>query len=168
MMGDVLYPLNELKKYHPETFDSHAKKYKGREALMERQVPSLNCLWNDVIHLSPINPQIILDIWEEHGLKTLDKEFPTYKIPVEELKGEKLIYFDPQVYQYGNFEFSEKQVRPFVMEEYEELDTVSQQQIDVWKKDRSEGRQMFWFSHTTHVLYQGAVDISNAEIILCK
>lgn len=167
MRGEKLYPLNRLKEIYPETFDNHASKYKGREVLMERQLPLLNCLWNDVLHLSPIHPQIILDTWEEHGLKLEPREFPVYKIPLDQLSEEKLIYFDPHVGQYGNFEFTDEQVRPFNLDEYQEQEQVSHQQIEIWKKDRTEGRQMFWFSHTTHVLYQGEIDVSAVEIIKC-
>ena len=168
MEGDTLYPLNRLKEIYPETFNNHASKYKGREVLMDRTLPLLNCLWNDVLHLSPIHPQKILDSWEKHGLKLGLKDFPVYKIPLDQLDQNKIIYFDPHVGEYGNFEFSDEQVRPFNLEEYQEQKEVSKLQIDIWKKDRAEGRQMFWFSHTTHVLYQGVIDISSLDIINCR
>lgn len=94
--------------------------------------------------------------------------FPTYKIPVEKLTEDRLIYFDSHVCQHGEFEFSDKQIRPFVMKGYEELKNVSSEQVKVWNKDKLEGRQLFWFSHTTHVLYQGAIDVSEVEVIMCK
>lgn len=160
MVGDTLYPLNRLKEIHPETFDDHAKKYVGREKLMERRLPILDCLWNDVLHLSPINPQIILDVWEKHGLKK-DLEFPTFKIPVTALDPENLITYHPHLEE-------GKRSEPFSLEHYKELSAVTEQQINVWLDDHKVGRPMFWFSHTTHVLYKGEIDTTGFEVITCK
>ena len=121
-----------------------------------------------ILHFSPISRQKILNVWEELGVKIEGIEFPTYKIPIEDLKKENLIYFDPQVYQRGNFEFSEKQIRKFCPDSYSELNSVTDEQVELWKKDQEEGRRLFWYSHTTHVLYKGSVKISDYEIIICK
>jgi hypothetical protein len=59
MVGDLLIPLNQLRDKHPMTYAEHVTKYKGREKLLEKTIPLLNCLWNDVLHISPIHPQIV-------------------------------------------------------------------------------------------------------------
>ena len=56
LKGDLLLPLNEIRKEDEELYQSHGKKYKGREALMECNIPRLNCKWNDVIFLLPVHP----------------------------------------------------------------------------------------------------------------
>ena len=167
MIGDTLYPLNSFKESNPEVFEKMAEKYQGREVLMTRKLPTLNCLWNDVLHFSPLNPQTILDTWYEHDLRDKVKEFEVLKIPVGDLNQENLIYFWPQVYEYGNFEFSSKQVRTFCLDEYREQKSVGEDQLNAWKKDIKEGRRMFWYSHTTHVLYKGSVSTSNLETLVC-
>ncbi len=56
IQGTVLYPLNVLKEKYPEVYAKHAKKYAGREELMQFVIPHLYCFWNDVIHFSAIEP----------------------------------------------------------------------------------------------------------------
>ena len=52
-----------MKDQHPAVYEEHVKKYKGRERLLRREIPLLNCLWNDVLHISPIHPQLVMDTW---------------------------------------------------------------------------------------------------------
>lgn len=59
MQGTVLYPLSELKHKFPKLFDKQEAKYLGRESVKETLVPGLGS-WNDVIHLSPIEPKKVL------------------------------------------------------------------------------------------------------------
>lgn len=55
MVGSKLIPLNKLKNIYPDIYKEHVKKYVGREKLLTKNIPLLDCLWNDVLHLSPIN-----------------------------------------------------------------------------------------------------------------
>ena len=66
--GSELIPLNVQKKLLPEVYNEHVKKYKNREHLLEKRIPILDCLWNDVLHFSPINPQLIWDVFKREGL----------------------------------------------------------------------------------------------------
>ena len=56
MKGDILYPLNKLRDVYPEVYELQVKKYAGREQLLKHRIPILNCLWNDVLHFSAVNP----------------------------------------------------------------------------------------------------------------
>ena len=47
--GTRLYPLNRLKDRLPGIYESAVKKYEGREWLMNVAIPTLGCLWNDVL-----------------------------------------------------------------------------------------------------------------------
>jgi hypothetical protein len=59
LQGDTLYPLNELKLLDPKLYAGECAKYRGREFLMARRVPFLDCLWNDVIHFSAVHPNAL-------------------------------------------------------------------------------------------------------------
>jgi hypothetical protein len=168
MVGDVLYPLNELAQDFPDIYAQYTEKYKGRESLMEKTIPLLNCLWNDVIHLSPINPQLILDIWAKKGWIKQRREYLVYKIPASQLKEENAIYLNPIIYPEDDFLFSQDQVAPFCLNTYSELKNIPLQQVELWSKDNEKGRPMFWFSLITHVLYKGNIDVSNVDCFICK
>ncbi|MBK8551651.1 MAG: hypothetical protein IPL53_11555 [Ignavibacteria bacterium] len=59
LRGNVLYPLNTLKEIHPDLYEQQASKYAGREHITCQIIPILNCLWNDVLHFSAVNPEEI-------------------------------------------------------------------------------------------------------------
>ncbi len=65
--GNILYPLNVLKQIHPDIYDQQVSKYFGREQLLKLQIPILECLWNDVLHFSAVNPAEIKQAFIEAG-----------------------------------------------------------------------------------------------------
>lgn len=67
LTGEVLYPLNVLRTHLPEIYDAQVKKYSGREGVMAHKVPILECLWNDVLHFSPVHPSKIRDAIADAG-----------------------------------------------------------------------------------------------------
>jgi hypothetical protein len=171
MEGNLLIPLNKLSKTQPKLYDQYIQKYEGREKLLLKSLPILKCLWNDVIHLSPINPQLIIDVWKKEGLVAdLDKRepFEVYKIPIQKLSKKKTIYFQSLNFDYDHFDPRLNKYSRYIEESYRELSSVPKEQIQVWKDDKSCGRVLFWYSHILHVLTQDNIDISNCEIITCQ
>ncbi len=60
-VGDSIYPLNLLKNFHPEIYEKEVRKYEGREKLLEARNPILDCLWNDVVQFSCLDPRITFE-----------------------------------------------------------------------------------------------------------
>ena len=59
MIGEKLIPLNSLGKVHPHLYEKYAEQYfdhPERSKLLKKQVPKLDCLWNDVLHFLPLHP----------------------------------------------------------------------------------------------------------------
>jgi len=171
MQGHVLLPLNELRDHWPEAYAREAKKYQGRETLMEKRVPVLGCLWNDVIHTSPVNPQIILDTFRQEGLYEFAKpaaEIEVYKIPIELIDEDKAIYFQCFAEEFGDFSDDSRKYWSFSKAEFAEQMSVEPKQIEMWKKSRAEGRRLLWFTHTRHVLVRQRIDVSQCEVITCR
>ena len=76
MQGNVLFPLNMLKETHPDVYAEEASKYATRDGLMQQTLPILNCLWNDVLHLSAVHPSVFKDALAEAGSpKSFNLEF---------------------------------------------------------------------------------------------
>ena len=171
MTGDRLIPLNDLKAALSETFDLQIKKYEGREKLMKLVIPILDCLWNDVLHFSPINPQIILDTWRNDGL--IDFASPklpieVYKVPVKLLEESKVVCFQSFNYDFHNFDPESQKFWKFEVSKYQEQEEVEPKQVEIWKNDKRDGRFLMWYSHTMHVLAKQELDIGDCELIVCK
>src|SRR5699024_2783222 len=91
MIGKKLVPLNKLKTKQAELYNEYAKKYYDhpeREKLLERRIPKLNCLWNDVNHFLPLNPTRIYNALKELGVN-VKSGISFYKIPILNLKHNK-------------------------------------------------------------------------------
>ncbi len=171
MFSDRLIPLNRLKDNHPSEYAEHIKKYKGREHLLQKTIPILNCLWNDALHISPISPQRILDTWKAEGLHQharVADSIDVYKIPVDFLEEKTTV-----CYQSFNFDFHAynpelDKTWKFQKSLFKEQNEVDSKQIDIWKSDLKNERPFFWYSHTMHILAQQEIDISSCELIICK
>lgn len=53
MKGSSLIPLNDMMSVDTGLRDKYLEKYKGREEILDRKIPLLDCLWNDVVQLLP-------------------------------------------------------------------------------------------------------------------
>jgi hypothetical protein len=57
LRGTVLYPLNRLADVHPDLYEELQQNYATRRDIAALRIPPLgNCLWNDVLHFSPVHP----------------------------------------------------------------------------------------------------------------
>ncbi len=65
--GDELLPLSALREQHPDLYLRHRAKYTGREErLLERVIP-LDCAWEDVVFLSPIDSSVLFGAMRSSG-----------------------------------------------------------------------------------------------------
>lgn len=161
MVGTILYPLNILKEIQPELYIHHRKKYDGREELLTAEVPPLNCLWNDVIHMTAVSP---LELKMNLALAGIEYEPQSwFKIPVSKIEGDKSIAFiyrrdiglKPEFKQYEKFD-------PLRMDVYR---TVPPETIEQYKRKKAEGLIPLNFHLVPHVLYKGEIDIADCEIV---
>ena len=72
-LGSSLIPLSNMDK-SSDLYSTHAKKYIGRESLMDEIIPILDCKWNDVVQFSALDPQIIVD-----KLKTIQTDLKIFR-----------------------------------------------------------------------------------------
>lgn len=161
MVGNILYPLNEMKKTLPEVYISEAAKYKGRESLMEEIVPILNCKWNDVLHFSPIEPSIVYQELVNAGLSP-DKDEAFFKVPLEYLDEELTV-----IYKYEN------EVGELIPDQFIKLMKNSFRNLSelpagtkAWYKYCFENkRRPLLFHLVPHILTKSSIDISKCETV---
>jgi hypothetical protein len=163
MEGNVLYPLNVLKDKNPKLFESHAAKYKGREHVMNWKISRLDCLWNDVIHLTAVHPKILKEALMATGMKR-DLEMACYQIDPRQLDPEKMIVFlydsrpesgSPLPTDYVEFNLAD-------MEKYSIIPEFTKA---YYKKVQDEGRNPLAFFGVPHILYKGSIDVTNLPIV---
>ena len=158
MKGDVLYPLNELKDIHPAIYEEAKSKYKGREMVMEQHIPFLNCLWNDVLHLTAVHPN---DIKKALGS---ERNYKAFVIKPDALEVQKTVVY---LYQHKNralkmVKDNFSQYNPDEVGQYSELPKVTK---EYYKEMSEKGELPLLFVHVPHILYKASIDTSDLEIV---
>lgn len=65
--GDELLPLSALREQHPELYIRHRAKYTGREERLLERVFPLDCAWEDVVFLSPLDSSVLFEAMRSAG-----------------------------------------------------------------------------------------------------
>lgn len=163
MKGNYLYPLNQIKEYYPEIYKEAAKKYEGRKKLLSLRIPSLDCLWNDVIHLTAVNPKNVVDELKNAGMPN-NKRINWYRIDPNILNPKHTtvyLYKDLPI----NKRYTQENFTSFNPNSLDKYSQIPPETIDYYKKEYSEGRRPLLFHFVPHILYNGIIDISNSKIV---
>ena len=169
MLGEKLIPLNFLAKIHPQLYEKYTQKYYDhpeRPQLLKKQVPKLNCLWNDVLHFLPLHPYHVYQ-----SLKSLDinakTELSFFKIPIERLSAnQNAIYlYSQENYRGPAARLPEEEIKIINIEDYQEITMIPSNTVEYYTVEKEKGKPFGMFHYIPHVLSYGEVDIKGIEII---
>lgn len=176
LVGDSnLYPLNELKTKHPDVFLKHKSKYDHRPHLMECRLELPNCLWNDVIHLSPVDISLVLEAMitvfkEEQSLRMpkVAKKYYYYEIPESFLDPNLLYILKRERAGDTPKEILHETINNLLVSyvgNAEKLETtVPKLQEEYFRKCAHDlSLPAYLFTGISHVLYKGTIDISKCK-----
>ena len=161
MKGDTLYPLNCLKNIYPRKYKKEVKKYQDRKFVTEYKIPTLNCLWNDVLHLVTVPPSKIKNAYEQAGgdISTLE----WYKIDLNQIDVE-----NTAVYLYSQKDKENVLVandfEPFDPKKIDTYKKIPKETINYYKKKISNNEKPLLFHGIPHILYKGTIDVSRSEV----
>ena len=163
--GDALYPLNRLKDAQPELYAEHARKYQGRDRLLSRRVPLLDCLWNDVLHFSPVHPEQIRD-----GLRAAGHEWkPRRWFEVDPAAcgfdaGNTVVYLYP-ARERGDFATRDEDFTAYDPALLEEMTTLPQATAAYYAEAVAAGEPIFAFHRIPHILHRGSVECNGMNVV---
>lgn len=161
MSRTVLYPLNVLKDTKPDIYTEQSKKYFGRERILRAQIPPLNCLWNDVLHFTAVEPHMMKENLEKAGF--VFKPSSYFKIPIETILGENSIAFtNPD---------GKLTLVPFL--DYETFDTnrmpiykeIPEATLEYYKEKKLAGEHPLIYQFVPHILYKGSLNTEGLDVI---
>jgi hypothetical protein len=163
--GKYLQPLNRLKASNPRVYAEAIKKYKGREGVLSQRVPNLDCLWNDVLHCSPIHPSLVCNELNRRGIRIEQSRW--FEIDPEQHGFSSLntsIFLHP-VREFGDFEQRDEDFAEFSLESldlYRELPQATSKYFEECARD---GENPLIFLWVPHVLFRGELKISSLKVI---
>ena len=160
LQGQYLMPLNQLKKNHPEIYQEHLKKYEGRESLLKFKIPKLNCLWNDVIHLTAVQPKKLDEAFREAEADLKWRKW--FKVNPELLEPNRTIVY---LYKKRPLIADPTEFVPFKVNDLSKYSHIGEKTRDYFKEEVSKGRRPLMFHLVPHVLYKGKLKIKDLEVI---
>lgn len=156
MRGDTLYPLNELEDVYPEIYERQKNKYEGREFVTQREIPYLNCLWNDVLHLTAVHPK---EIKKELGSS---KTFQAFVIDPHQLEPSNTVVY---LCQQKGRELSENDFKPYNPNEIDKYSDLPKETKEYYKRMQEADKRPLMFVRVPHILYQGSINTSDLEVV---
>ncbi len=160
MKGDSLIPLNQMLAVDADLRDSYLQKYKGREEILERKIPLLDCLWNDVVQLLPLNPKVLFDCQLELGLITAIPEYRYFEIDLTMLEPEKaVVYFKTAP---GEENVTVRWLKDVDLDELQEIPRATREYYETMV---GTNEPVFNYQFVPHVVYMGSIDVSNSHTI---
>lgn len=159
MRGGVLYPLGRLRERWPDLAVAAARKYDGRESLMDVLIPILGCRWNDAIHLAPLHPAKTRQALADAGLSPGALDF--FAIPAEMLGEGRAVFFKNSVDTCGMYDFRAEDFSVFDAARFRGLADAPEAQKEAFRSAAARGGRPLLWSRTPHVFYQGEIRTSS-------
>ena len=133
---------------------------------MERRVPLLDCLWDDVLHLSPVHPGRIRDALRSVGLPDLKKgrEFAVIDPKVVGMtEHNTVIWQNSETIKLENLRSTPKGFTTFYPEKLDLLRSVPSRTIRYFEEAKREKRRPLLYVGIPHVLFKGTIDLELVE-----
>lgn len=160
MVGTSLIPLSKMIIKRHDLYSKYLEKYKGREAVVERQIPLLDCSWNDVVQLLPLHPRKLFELQYQLGLIDRIPDYQYFEIDPAKLDiNNTIVYFKSAP---GDQNVT---VKWFNEVELDNLQDVPAETAAYYKNMVGTGEPVFNYQFVPHILYRGSIDISEARII---
>lgn len=160
MKGTKLIPLNKMLEVDSKLRDKYLEKYKGREEILGRKIPLLDCLWNDVVQLLPTHPRQLFELQKELGLIPEIPDYKYYQIDTTTLDPSKtVVYFKSAP---GEENVAVKWLKDVQLEELQGIPEATRK---YYESMVGTSEPVFNYQFVPHVVYRGAIDVSTAQVI---
>lgn len=164
MEGDTLYPLNQLQSMYPKLYAEKFGKYIGREEITKLVLPTLGCLWNDVLHFTAVHPKVLKNALIAAGDNRKPK-VQCYEIDPELLDAKNTIVF---LYKESDLltNMNSDNVAVYNPSEIRKYSELPQVTLDYFKESYEKyNREPLWLHRVPHILYKGSLNIKDLPII---
>lgn len=160
LIGDELVPLKRMGELNPKLKNKYLKKYEGRETILERRIPLLDCLWNDVVQLLPFHPEKVFKLQVQLGLIPQLPAYRFFEIDVSQLDPKKTVVFFKTA---PNEESVEAKWLSDV--DFKSLGEIPEATNRYYQTLVGTGELPFNYQFVPHILHMGSIDISGSKII---
>lgn len=157
-VGNIIYPLNQLKSVNPGIYESQSAKYKNQKE-KDVEIPDFG-YWNDCINLMPVSPDLVKKELEKFGHDT-NWSWRFYKIDSKNLDNSKLIFMVPT----DGEDTMKREFLKFNEENFNKYAHIGDVTRFRFQQAKDNDEQPNTFAGIPHVLYRGTIDTSELEIV---
>ncbi len=157
-VGDAIIPLSQMATANPELYAEYRRKYEGRESVVERQIPLLDCGWADVVQLLPLHPSKLFNLQLELGLIEEIPDYNYFEIDSSNLDAAQAAVFFKTAP--GDENTKVEWLRDVNIDD---LQSIPEATRAYYASMRGTGEPVFNYQFVPHVLYRGQIDITNAN-----
>jgi len=165
LKGHILYPLNQLKRIYPSLYVTKAAHYQNREAVMQVRLPLLDCLWNDVLHFSPVHPSKVQEALAEAGFVRKLRRYYEVDPLAKGFSATNTVIFLHQRVRLENFQLEEEDFRRFTLAELSSLGEIPKATLTYYREMFEQEKRPLVYLYVPHILYQGSLDVSDVKVI---
>ncbi len=158
MKGHELMPLNKMFETDHELHKKYLEKYKGREEILERRIPLLDCLWNDVVQLLPLHPRKLFELQKKLGIVHGIPDYKYFEIDLAKLDPKRtVVYFKTAP---GEEDVTVKWISDVNLDELQDIPPAT---IDYYKGMMGKNEPVFNYQFVPHVVYMGTIDVAESK-----
>jgi hypothetical protein len=165
LVGTILYPLNQLADRFPEIHRKRQDEYRGRLDITRMRVPILDCLWGDVLFLSPIHPKKICKLRTDTGYPRVTRTY--FEVDPDQcgITAENSVIFRHEVFQPEQMVLAKSDFVPFDRELIGEYSEIPAKSIAYYRDSFSQGKRPLVYLYMPQVLYMGVLSFDDLPVI---
>lgn len=165
LRGEVLYPLNQLQTIFLDVYEAHVQKYRGRETLLDRRVPFLDCLWNDVLHFSPVHPGQIRDGLCAAGFDWNPRPWFEVDPATCDFDAGNTVFYFPRPRERGDFTQRDDDFAPYDPQRLPSMTALPEETAAYYAEAIARDEPPFVFHLVPHVLHRGNIHRDDVTVI---
>ena len=163
--GDTLYPLNALRDVATDLYERQRAKYAGREEILRQRVPPLDCLWNDVLHFSPVHPGRVAELALAQGVVWHTAEW----FEIDRIAA-ACTASNTAVFRYNDTRLEgsipDDEFEPFDIERLGGMTDVPASTRGYYRSVAPGSDRYFIFVGVPHILHRGPVHVARARLVM--
>lgn len=160
MIGSKLIPLNKMSGTMQPIRNKNLTKYEGRKEILERKIPLLDCLWNDVVQFLPLHPRKVFELQINLGILPEVPHYRFFEIDVQSLDPEKTVVFFKDAP--GEENVSIKWLSDVDLSSIQDIPPAT---IAYYKTLIGTGELPFNYQFIPHIVHKGSIDVSKARTV---
>ena len=165
LTGQFLQPLNRMKESNPELYSEFVEKYRGREFVLKQRVVNLDCLWNDVLHFSPVHPKFTKQALINCGIPTQVTRWFEIEPDAHGFNSSNTSIFLHPVREYGDFTDRAEDFVEYSSDKLSQYTALPQATLKHYEECKRDGKRPLLFCWVPHILHRGQLEISKLQII---